>query len=354
MDHGWIQQRLHLASLVHSLEAILQLADELYQQGRASGESVDYGQFEERVARATASVEQCIHQVALSGLDVDAPFIRVWGKHYRRVHRIDRTYASISGPVTVKRALYRELGQRQGPALDPITVRAGVVDGSWLPRTARAVAHLLSQVTSRETEATGRELMRLPYSRSSIERVGHAVGAEYLRRREAVEPKLIETCELPAGVASVSISVDRVTVPMEEPAPQQRPDAPMSTDEKPSAATVREYGHELSARTRALLSEAKRISRGPRAKIQRNYRMAYCATVTVHDAEGNALHTIRYGRMPAAANSVELYTHREIHRMMRRLLQDVLTIRQRAGPLPVVLLADGAPGIWGLFCSLSI
>ncbi|HKO66706.1 MAG TPA: hypothetical protein VJU53_02780 [Burkholderiaceae bacterium] len=75
-------------------------------------------------------------------------------------------------------------------------MRAGIVDGSWLPRTARAVAHLMSQVTLREAEATGRELMRLPYSRSSIERVGHAVGAEYLSRREHVEPKLIEACEL--------------------------------------------------------------------------------------------------------------------------------------------------------------
>jgi hypothetical protein len=102
-------------------------------------------------------------------------------------------------------------------------------------------------------------LQAMKRSRSSIERVGHAVGAEYLRRREAVEP---------------CISVDRVTVPMEEPAPRQLPDAPVSTAKKPSAATVREYGHELSARTRAVLSEAKRRSHGPRAKIQRNYRMA--------------------------------------------------------------------------------
>ncbi|HET6340479.1 MAG TPA: hypothetical protein VFG30_45030, partial [Polyangiales bacterium] len=96
----------------------------------------------------------------------------------------------------------------------------------------------------------------------------------------------------------MSISIDRVTVPMEEPALQQRPDAPVSTAEKSSAETVREYGRELSARTRAILSEVKRRSHGPRTKIQRNYRMAYCATVTMHDAEGNALHTIRYGRMP--------------------------------------------------------
>ena len=59
----------------------------------------------------------------------------------------------MSGPVTVERTLYRELGQRQGPALDPVAVRAGIVDGSWLPRTARAMAHLVSQVTSREARA---------------------------------------------------------------------------------------------------------------------------------------------------------------------------------------------------------
>lgn len=32
----------------------------------------------------------------------------------------------------------------------------------------------------------------------------------------AVEPELIATCELPPSIASVSVSVDRVTVPMEE------------------------------------------------------------------------------------------------------------------------------------------
>jgi hypothetical protein len=221
MEHAWLQQRPHLAPLVRSLDAVLQLADEQYKQGRASGDAVDYGEFEVRVAHATAKIEQEVHRIALSGLDVDVPFIRVWGKHYRRVHRTERTYGSLSGPVVVERTLYRELGQRQGPALDPVAVRAGVVDGSWLPRTARAIAHLMSQVTSREAEATGRELMRLPYSRSSIERVGHAVGAEYLSRREHVEPKLIETCELPPGIASVSVSVDRVTVPMEEPVPRE-------------------------------------------------------------------------------------------------------------------------------------
>ena len=53
--------------------------------------------------------------------------------------------------------------------------------------------------------------------------------------------------------------------------------------------------------------------------------------------------------MPAAVDSVEQLTHRDVHRMMQRLRQDVLTIRRRAGPVPVVLLADGAPELWRLF-----
>jgi hypothetical protein len=336
MDQAWLQQRPHLAPLVRTLDAVLKLADEQYEQGRASGDAVDYAEFEECVAHATAKIEQDVHQVALSGLDVDVPFIRVWGKHYRRVHRIERTYGSLSGPVVVERTLYRELGQRQGPVLDPIAVRAGVVDGSWLPRTARAIAHLVSQVTSREAEATGRELMRLPYSRSSIERVGHAVGAEYLSRREQVESKLIESCELPPGIASVSVSVDRVTVPMEEPLPQepQEPRRPVRLQE----GTLRKYGHEISPRTEAVLHELERASKGRGPRIQRNYRMAYCATVTMHNCEGEALHTIRYGRMPAAVDSLEQLTHRDVHRMMQRLRDDVITIRRRAGPVPVVLL----------------
>jgi hypothetical protein len=69
----------------------------------------------------------------------------------------------------------------------------------------------------------------------------------------------------------------------------------------------------------------------------------------LHDEHGDALHTIRYGRMPPEANSVESYTHRDVHRMMRRVLEDVLALRRRAGPMPVVLRADGAPELWRRF-----
>src|SRR5436190_20348500 len=54
------------------------------------------------------------------------------------------------------------------------------------------MAHLLAQGTSREAEATGRELARVPSSRSSFERVGHEVGTLYRRAQARIEEVLIQ------------------------------------------------------------------------------------------------------------------------------------------------------------------
>jgi hypothetical protein len=57
MTNAWLQARPHLAALARNLQTVLELADELYQRGRGSAESVDYSEFEERVAHATAEVQ---------------------------------------------------------------------------------------------------------------------------------------------------------------------------------------------------------------------------------------------------------------------------------------------------------
>jgi hypothetical protein len=66
--------------------------------------------------------------------------------------------------------------------------------------------------------------------------------------------------------------------------------------------------------------------------------MAYCATVTVHDKAGEALHTIRYGCMPEG----------DIIGLRDRLTADVATLVSKQPRLKIQLLCDGAPEMWNL------
>jgi hypothetical protein len=124
--------------------------------------------------------------------------------------------------VPLVRSLYRRASDRNRPTVDLVALRAGTVDDVWLPGTARDMAYLLSLGTTREAQATARELGRLPYSRSSFERVGHAVGESYVAQHQHVEQVLIESYAVPSEVRSVSVSLDRVSLPMEEPRPRPR------------------------------------------------------------------------------------------------------------------------------------
>jgi hypothetical protein len=167
------------------------------------------------------------------------------------------------------------------------------------------MAHLLQQGTSREAKQTAERLGRLPYSRSSFERIGHEVGELFARRRVPIEEALIRAYEVPKEAKSVSVSLDRVSLPMEEPKPR-----PPGRPKKGA----------------------------PKRSIQRVFRMAYAGTVTLHDENGEALHTIRYGCMP----------HADEKAMVTSMASDVLALRRKEPGLAVMALADGSPENWTL------
>ena len=275
------------------------------ERGRTLGREVQYESFEGRLTEKLAVVERGAHAAALTALDVDAAQLLINGELHVRVVRDRTTYMSQAGGVPVVRSLYRRAGERNGPTVDPVGLRAGTVDGVWLAGTARDMAYLLQQGTSREAEATARELGRLPYSRSSFERVGHEVGKKYVGQHQQVEETLIKAYEVPREVRGISVSLDRVSVAMEEPRPRP-PGRPRKGD--------------------------------PKRPISRVYRMAYCGTVTLHDGEGNAVHTIRYGTMPAG----------DPYALCEGLASDVLALLRKRRGLTVTLLCDGAPEMWNL------
>lgn len=234
---------------------------------------------------------------ALQDLDLDRARVFVDGKEHARVGRYEAEYFTKEGPVKVSRSLYRECGRRNAKTVDVVSLRSGALNG-WLPDAAKAVAFLLQQGTSREAEATGRALGVLPYSRSSIERVAHQVAGLHAVMRDEVETKLIEAYAVPSRARSLSVSLDRVAVPMEEPRPR-----PVGRPKKGAA----------------------------KRPVERVWHMAFVGTLTLHDANGEALHTIRYGRMPGIGAA----------ELLDSMLADTkVLLRKRK--LEVVLLCDGA------------
>ena len=273
--------------------------------GTTAGKAVDYGAVEGVIGEAVARIERAGHQAVLQSLDVDRPRVMIGGARFARVGRCEATYYTLAGPVVVERSLYREVGRRNAKVVDPVSLRAGVVEDGWLPRTASAMAHQVQQVTSREAEESARQLGRLPYSRSSFERVAHAVGALYVPSHGDIEDALIEQYEVPKQARSVSVSLDWVSVAMEEPLPRPTGRPKKGAPERP---------------------------------VARNFRMAYCATVTLHDKDGDALHTIRYGRMPQG----------DAKNLCEGLGADVAALLQKRPNLKVAALCDGAAELWNL------
>jgi len=293
-----------LKSMCTPVKELIACAAKMVEKARGGGE-FPYESFETRLAEKTAAVERSAHEATLSALDVDAPKILLNGELHARVGRYETTFMTQPGPVPVTRSLYRRAGERNGAVVDPVSLRAGAVDGVWLPGAARDMAYLLQQGTSREAEATARELGRLPYSRSSFERIGHVVGAKYVAQHQHVEELMIQAFQVPREVRSISASLDRVSVPMEE--PRARP-------------------------------PGRRRKGQPKRPIARVFRMAYCATVTLHGADGDAVHTIRYGTMPAGDAAM----------LCESLASDVLAMLRKRRGLAVTLLCDGAPEMWNL------
>ena len=273
------------------------------------GKTPDYREVENTIAERAAEIETNSHQALLQALDVDAPIVIIEGKPYRQVLRSEGNYYCMAGGMKVMHTLYRECGTHHGKTVDPVSLRAGVVGDGWLPLTAQAMAFQLQKGTSREAEQSARETKRLEYSRPSYERVGHLVGEMYVKNHAEIEDAMIQAFEVPSEARSISISIDRVSVPMEE--PKKRPVGRPKKD-------------------------------APKNPIDRNYRMAWAGTVTFHDCQGEALFTIRYGRMPKG-DAVEL---------VESLVGDVLVSLKQQPDLEVVALADGAHENWELLGSV--
>ncbi len=281
-----------------ALQRMAAQVEQLAKRG-PDGKSIDYANIEREVGAAAAAIERAAHHGLLAGLDVDAEKIVIDGAAYTRVGRCEGAYHTMAGSLSVERSLYRRDGKRNSKVVDTISLRAGVVADGWLPQTARAMAHHVQAGTARDAEASAAESGRLVYSRCSFDRVTHAVGDLYGERNVDIDDALITAYEPPPETRSASVGLDRVSLPTIEPRPRP-PGRP-----KPDA---------------------------PKRPITVAWRMMWVATVTLHDKNGDALHTIRYGAMPDDG----------CEGLLHGAAGDVNELLRKLPRLKVVLLSDGA------------
>lgn len=268
-------------------------------------QSVDYRAHEVAITEACNAIEREAHGVSLAALDVDEARLRINGVAHHRVGRHATTYKTRVGEIEVERTLYRPSGERDERAVNTVSLRAGAIADEWLPDTASAMAHRLARGPSREAASASAVERTLPYSRSSFEHVGHVVGEAMRDHRVDIEDALIDELQIPKDAVSVSVALDRTTVPMEEPRPKP-PGRPKIDD--------------------------------PKRPIEVVYRMGWCGTITLHDENGDALETLRYGRMPGD-NGDDL---------AEALASDALALVRRRKSLNLVTLGDGASDVQAL------
>ena len=93
----------------------------------------DFERFEGELHQIVAAAEGAVLAHELEQHDVNRPAVTIAGQRHHRVLRLPATYISAAGPITVVRTLYR-IGHE--PAVVPLELRAGIIEGHWTPRAA--------------------------------------------------------------------------------------------------------------------------------------------------------------------------------------------------------------------------
>jgi len=232
--------------------------------------------------------------------------IVVDGQRYKRHASGVGRYHSLCGSVSVRRDSYRLVGVHNGPTVIPLELEAGIVENATCALAA-SVVRAFASMPLREYEAQMEAAHRDVPSRSTLERIAKRTGAAIRDELPVIEPVLRAREVGPKSGYSISVGIDRTTMPMAEAVGR----APAKTD-----AHVR--------------------ARPPRTVVA--YRMAYVATIAINDVHGEALSTIRVSATASEGATL----------MMERLGDELEYVLQQYPGAPVVVIQDGAPELWHL------
>ena len=249
----------------------------------------------------------------LRELVTDAEEVEVEGRLYRRLKPPSSAmYFGRWGSHAIEERLYREAGVHNGPTIKPIELRVGMIE-NMTPDFARIVGALGADRSSRGVERTLRTVGLSSPSRAFLADRTTEMGAEIADDIETMESASRESKPLPAGIASASCGLDRMSTRMAE---------PMVGAEATESAPPR----------------TKPYERTPPPPKEHHYRKAWVGSLTVYDAEGKELQTWRYA-VDAAADPNQLAD---------RVAADAAWILAAYPDVPLHSIQDAAPELRAL------
>jgi len=223
------------------------------------------------------------------------------------------TYHSLCGTLGPMRALYREVGVRNGPTFVPLELAAGLVEGAT-PALAYSIALDRALMHSREFVESATAKHRHVPSRSTVERIGKAIGQAATTSARSIERYLRPGEKVPAEAVAISVGLDRTSVPYEEACEEgEKPKTRRKTRKKPYERKAPE-------------------------PVDVNYRMDYVATVSFVGEDATNLITRKY-----------FATHDQgPENIVKRMMSDVREARRQRPELHVGVVQDGAKELWKL------
>jgi hypothetical protein len=185
--------------------------------------NVSFAEREQGVlAAATEVCRRLLESMLQAMAEAHPDRVRIDGIAYARHHEGTVTYHSLCGPLTVRRATYREVGEHNGPTVVPLDLAGGLIEGAT-PALAYRVALGYAQGPGPHAEEQMHADHRQPPSRSTLERLATAIGTAVTRTAPRIESIVLKAETLPEGTRGVSVGIDRTTVPMEEACPAGTP-----------------------------------------------------------------------------------------------------------------------------------
>ena len=237
--------------------------------------------------------------------------IELDGSRYRRLAQpSSATYHGRWGDHRIDEPLYRKVGVRNGPTIKPIELCVGIIK-QMTPDMARIVGELGAEDGSRGVLKTLRVTGLMPPCRAFIAKRTTQMAGEIADEIENFEQAARDLEAVPKDVGSVSCGMDRMAVRMTE----------LADPENPIAST-----------------RAEPYERTPPPEKEHHYRMAWVASTSVYDKQGNELRTWRY----AAEASVDPAVVAE------RVAKDVAWIANVHRDVPIHCVQDGAPELRAL------